>query len=128
MDYYIKKTVTGSFDQVIIDVTDALKEEGFGIITEIDVKETLKKKINVDFRKYKILGACNPEFAHKALQVEENIGIMLPCNVVVQQKKPGSIEITVINPENVIKSIGNPQLEKFSEEVYQRLKNVLEKI
>jgi len=85
MSYYFSKTLAMSFDEAIIIVTEKLKKEGFGIITEIDVRETLKKKLNVDFRKYKILGACNPHFAYQTLQVEDKIGLMLPCNVIVQE-------------------------------------------
>jgi uncharacterized protein (DUF302 family) len=87
MDYYFNKTIKGTFEEVIDKVTKGLKEEGFGILTEIDIKATMKKKLDVDFKKYKILGACNPPFAHKALLAEDKIGTMLPCNVIVQELK-----------------------------------------
>ncbi|MEW6655114.1 MAG: DUF302 domain-containing protein, partial [Bacteroidota bacterium] len=97
MAYYNSKVVQLSFDETISKVTEELKKEGFGILTEIDVKETLKKKLDVDFRKYKILGACNPPFAYKALQAEENLGVLLPCNVVVQEKD-GKTIVSTVNP------------------------------
>ena len=93
MDYYFSKTITGSFDNAVQKITEALQAEGFGILTEIDVKSTLKKKLDVDFYNYKILGACNPPFAYKALLAEDKIGIMLPCNVIVQEKAAGQVEV-----------------------------------
>jgi len=97
MSYYFAKPTPYSFDEAVTRVTEELKKEGFGVLTESDVKETLKKKLNVDFRRYKILGACNPPFAHQALQAEEHIGLMLPCNVIVQEKESGA-EISAIDP------------------------------
>ena len=98
MSYYFNKTLSGkSFDQAIDVVTAELKNEGFGVLTEIDVKETLKKKLDVDFKKYKILGACNPSFAHKALQSEDKIGVMLPCNVIVEEHDNGEIEVSAVD-------------------------------
>ena len=98
MSYYFTKIVDASFDEAVEKVTEELKKEGFGILTEIDVKETLKKKLNVDFRRYKILGACNPPFAYKALTAENKIGTMLPCNVIVQEISGRQVEITAIDP------------------------------
>src|SRR5512141_3009713 len=98
MGYYFSKIVSGSFDEAVAKVTVELKEEGFGILTEIDVQETLKKKLNVDFRRYKILGAGNPPSAYKALTAENKIGTMLPCNVIVQETPGGQVEVTAIDP------------------------------
>lgn len=98
MSYYFSKTLRMPFDQAVEKVTEELKKEGFGILTDIDVKKTLKKKLNLDFQKYKILGACNPPFAHKALQAENKIGLMLPCNVVVQETSDHEIEVAAIDP------------------------------
>lgn len=98
MSYYFSKALEISFDEAVAKVTEELKQEGFGVLTEIDVKQTLKKKLDVDFRKYKILGACNPPFAYQALQLEDKIGVMLPCNVVVQENDEGSVEISAVDP------------------------------
>ncbi len=106
MDYHFSKTLDRPFDQAIVDVTEALKERGFGVLTTIDVKETLKKKIDVDFRPYTILGACNPRFAHQALQKEDKIGTMLPCNVIVQQTN-GVVEVSAVDPAASMVAIDN---------------------
>ena len=106
MAYYFTKTVARSFDETLVKLTDELKKEGFGILTEIDVKETLKKKLNVDFRRYKILGACNPPLAYQALQAEDKIGILLPCNVIIQEKGDGQIEVSAVDPMETMKSWG----------------------
>jgi uncharacterized protein (DUF302 family) len=98
MNYYFNKTVNGTFEEVIEKVTKELKEEGFGILTEIDVTATLKKNLDVDFKKYRILGACNPPYAHKALLAEDKVGTMLPCNVIVQEIEKGVIEVAAVNP------------------------------
>jgi uncharacterized protein (DUF302 family) len=98
MAYYFSKILNVSFEEAISKVTDELKKEGFGILTDIDVKETLKKKLNVDFKKYRILGACNPPFAYQALQEEDKIGTMLPCNVIVQELADGSVEVAAVDP------------------------------
>ena len=99
MDYYFNTTISSStFNEAIDKVTNALKKEGFGVLTEIDIKSTLKKKLDVDFYNYTILGACNPTFAHKALQTENKIGTMLPCNVIVQEREPGLVEISAVDP------------------------------
>ncbi|MDP2036114.1 MAG: DUF302 domain-containing protein [Ignavibacteria bacterium] len=128
MAYYNSKVVNYSFDDAIIKVTEELKKEGFGILTEIDVKETLKKKLQVDFRKYKILGACNPPFAYKALQAEENLGVLLPCNIVVQEKEDSTIQVSAINPMESMQAVQNEALGEVASEVSARLKKVLENL
>ncbi len=125
MAYYFAKTLTGDFDDAVRRTTDALKKEGFGIITEIDVKETLKKKINVDFRNYRILGACNPTLAHEALKIEDKVGTMLPCNVVVQDIGEGRSEVAAIDPVASMQAIDNPQLRQAAERVQGLLKKVI---
>ncbi|MEP2773996.1 MAG: DUF302 domain-containing protein [Fulvivirga sp.] len=127
MKYYNEKTLTNvSFEEAIQKVTEALKEEGFGILTEIDVKETLKKKLDEDFRPYRILGACNPPFAHKALLAEDKIGAMLPCNVIVQQTDDG-VEIAAVDPVASMQAVGNKDLAKIAEEIQSKLKSVVER-
>lgn len=128
MSYYFNKTISGNFDDVIAKVTDELKKEGFGILTEIDVRETLKKKLGVDFKKYKILGACNPPFAYKALQAEDKIGTMLPCNVIVIEQAPGQIEVAAIDPIASMQAVGNPNLGKVASEVQSKLRKVVESL
>ena len=128
MSYYFNKTLKGSFDEVISKVTDELKKEGFGILTEIDVKETLKKKLDVDFKKYKILGACNPPFAYKALQAEDKIGAMLPCNVIVIEQAPGEIEVAAVNPIASMSAVENQNLGKVAAEVQSKLKKVVDSL
>lgn len=128
MNYYFNKTINGDFNNVIERVTEALKNEGFGILTEIDVKETLKKKLDIDFKKYSILGACNPPYAHKALQAEDKIGTMLPCNVIVQEINPGIVEVAAINPIASMQAVENKQLIQIAEEITAKLENVVKKI
>jgi len=125
MSYYFSKTVEMSFDEAVGRVTEELKKEGFGILTDIDVKETLKKKLNVDFKKYRILGACNPPFAHKALQAEDKIGLMLPCNVVVEETADRKIEVAAIEPVASMQAIDNPKLRVVAEQVRDKLKRVI---
>lgn len=125
MAYYNSKTIGLSFDEAIQKVTDELKKEGFGVLTEIDVKETLKKKLDVDFRKYKILGACNPPNAYKALQMEENIGVLLPCNVIVQEKEDGKIQVSSVNPIESMQAVNNPLLAEVAGDITSRLQRVL---
>ena len=125
MTYHNSKKVSSSFDEAILQVTEELKKEGFGILTEIDVKETLKKKLDVDFRKYRILGACNPPLAYKALSEEENIGVMLPCNVIVQETAEGSVRVSAINPMESMKAVANPNLEGIAKTVSDKLANVI---
>jgi uncharacterized protein (DUF302 family) len=123
--YYFSATLPLGFDEAIARTTQALKDEGFGIITEIDVKETLKKKLGVDFRRYKILGACNPALAHEALEIEDKVGTMLPCNVVVQEMGEGKVEVAAIDPLASMASIDNPELKTVANGVRERLRNVI---
>jgi uncharacterized protein (DUF302 family) len=125
MSYHNSTTVDYSFDEAIEKVTEELKKEGFGILTEIDVKETLKKKLDVDFRRYKILGACNPPFAHQALTAESNIGVLLPCNVVVQETDEGKVQVSAVNPMESMQSVNNEKLGEIAEEVSLRLNKVV---
>ncbi len=127
MTYYFSKTKKASFEEALEAVKNELKEEGFGILTEIDVRETLKKKLDVDFRKYRILGACNPPFAYKALQAEDKIGTMLPCNVVVQELSAGITEIAAIDPVASMQAVGNPQLKEIAEQIQAKLRKAVEK-
>ena len=126
MTYYFGKTLTLSFDGAVRRATDALKGEGFGIITEIDVRATFKNKINVDFRDYRILGACNPTLAHEALLVEDKVGTMLPCNVVVQDIGGGRIEVASIDPVASMQAIDNPRLKQAAEIVREKLKRAID--
>lgn len=126
MVYYFAKTLTLSFDEAVRRLTDALKERGFGIITEIDVKETLRKKLGVEFRNYKILGACNPKLAYEALQIEDKVGTMLPCNVVVQDAGYGRTEVAAIDPLASMQAIDNPRLKLAAERVQSALRGVIE--
>lgn len=128
MSYYKAKIVDMSFEDAIQKATEELKKVGFGVLTEIDVKETLKKKIDIDFRKYKILGACNPQFAHKALQAEDKIGVLLPCNVIVQETDDGKTEVAIMNPVEAMSVVENENLEPIAEEVTKLLDSALEKI
>lgn len=128
MKYYFNKTIEGSFDKVCQRAIEILKKEGFGVLTEIDVKEILKKKLDVDFRKYKILGACNPSFAYKALQTEDKIGIMLPCNVIVQEITEDEIEVAAVDPIASMQAVQNPNLEGIALQVQQKLKKVIQDI
>jgi len=127
MSYYFSKKTTLGFDEAIEKVTEALKSEGFGILTEIDVEETLKKKLDVDFHPYKILGACNPPFAYKALQAEDKVGIMLPCNVIVQEKENG-VEIAAVDPVASMQAIDNPNLGEIADEIRKRLYKVIDSL
>ncbi len=128
MSYYFNKIVTGKFSEVIINVTEELKKEGFGILTEIDVKATLKKKLDIDFGNYRILGACNPHFAYKALLAEEKVGTMLPCNVIVQEKPYGKIEVSAVDPLASMLAIDNPILEELALVIQHKLKEVISNI
>ncbi|WP_188440778.1 DUF302 domain-containing protein [Planktosalinus lacus] len=126
MKYYHEKTLKNvSFEEAIEKVTEALKEEGFGVLTEIDVQATLKKKLDEDFRPYRILGACNPSYAHKALMAEDKIGVMLPCNVIVQQKQE-AVEVAAVDPMASMQAIENKDLEKIAEEIQSKLKSVID--
>ncbi len=128
MSYHFSKIVDYNFEKAIERVTDELKKEGFGVLTEIDVQDTLKKKINVDFPRYKILGACNPHFAYKALSSENKIGTMLPCNVVVQQHNDGKVEVTAVDPVASMASIKNENLGAVATEVREKLMRVIENV
>ena len=125
---FVKKLEGTTYEQAIEKVTAALKERGFGVLTEIDVKATLKKKIDADFRPYIILGACNPNIAHKALQAESQLGLFLPCNVVVQEDEAGDVLVSVIDPVAMFEIIGNPQLNEEAKEVAGLLKGALEEV
>lgn len=128
MNYYFSKTLNISFEEAIGRVKDELKKEGFGILTEIDVKETLKKKLNVDFKKYKILGSCNPPFAYQALQVEDKIGTMLPCNVIVQETTESKVEISAVDPVASMQAVENPALKEIAAEIRDKLKKVIDSL
>ena len=128
MEYHISKSVTGTFEDVVSKVRDELKKEGFGVLTEIDIKNTFKSKLDVAFRKYIILGACNPEYAHNALQAEDKVGTMLPCNVIVQEKAEGRIEVAAVNPKASMMAIKNEKLEKLATDVTQKLQNVVDRL
>jgi len=128
MKYYFSKTITLPFDDAIEKVIAELKKEGFGVLTDIDVKQTLKKKLDVDFKKYRILGACNPSFAYKALQAEDKIGTMLPCNVIVQEIEGGRVEVAAIDPVAAMQAVSNPALKDVAETVQAKLKKVIENI
>lgn len=125
MEYYFSKITNESFEKTIEKVTDALKTEGFGILTEIDIKATLKEKLDVDFNNYTILGACNPPFAYEALQVENKIGLLLPCNVIVQELPDGKVEVSAIDPVQTMQAVGNPELKIIAERVQAKLRNVI---
>jgi len=128
MPYYFTKTISTTFDDAIKKVTEELKKEGFGILTEIDVKETLKKKLDVDFKKYRILGACNPPFAYKALQAEDRIGAMLPCNVIVIEQEENKIEISSVDPVASMQAVDNDSLSAIASEIQSKLKKVIDSL
>jgi len=126
MDYYIGRTVAAGFDDTVTRVVEALKKEGFGVLTDIDVAATLKQKLGIDFRNYRILGACNPPLARKALTEENKIGVMLPCKVIIQETNSGQTEIAAIDPRAAMERVGNPALGATAREVASRLKRVIE--
>ena len=128
MSYYITTKTTKTYEEAIDKVTSELKKEGFGILTEIDVKETLKKKLDVDFRRYKILGACNPPYAYQALQAEDKIGLMLPCNVIVQENPDGEIEVSAIDPIASMQAVDNPILDEIATQIKTKLQTVISNI
>lgn len=128
MSYYFSKTLHTSFEEAIERATEALKKEGFGVLTEIRIHEKLKEKLGVDFPRYIILGACNPAFAYKALQAENKIGTMLPCNVIVQELRKDEIEVAAVNPVESMKAIENPELGDVATQVTGMLKRVVESI
>lgn len=128
MSYYFNKKLSGDFDQIIEKVTEGLKKEGFGILTDIDIKATLKQKLDVDFYNYRILGACNPPFAFKALQTEDKIGTMLPCNVIIQEKKQGEIEVSAVDPVASMVSVENEKLAEIVNEIRNKLEKVISSV
>ena len=128
MSYYFSKTINLPFDEAVARVTEKLKTEGFGILTDIDVRATLKKKLDVEFRNYRILGACNPPFAHQALLAEDKIGTMLPCNVIVQELAPGQVEVAAIDPIASMQAVQNPSLGDVAVAVQTKLRHVIENL
>ncbi|MCD6374907.1 MAG: DUF302 domain-containing protein [Caldisericaceae bacterium] len=125
MSYYYAKIVSGDFEAVVEKVHAELQKEGFGVLADIDIQAALKKKLGVDFRKYRILGACNPPFALKALEAEDKIGIMLPCNVVVQERENGEVEVAIVNPMEAMKPVENDNLVELAGEISRKLQNVM---
>jgi uncharacterized protein (DUF302 family) len=128
MTYYIGKTTALSFDEAVARVTQELKKEGFGILTEIDVQKTLKEKLGVSFKKYRILGACNPPLAHQALEAEDKIGVMLPCNVIVQETADGKVELSAVDPMASMEAINKPALRQIAQQVKEKLTKVLQNL
>ena len=128
MKYYFNKTISVPFEEAITRITEELKKEGFGILTDIDVQQTLKKKLDVDFRKYRILGACHPSFAYKALQAEDKIGTMLPCSVIVQELDQGKVEVAAIDPMASMQAIKNESLREIADQVQLKLKKVIDNL
>ena len=128
MSYYFSKIMDLPFEEAITRTTEELKKEGFGILTDIDVKTTLKKKLDIDFKKYRILGACNPPFAYKALQLEDKIGTMLPCNVIVQEIDANKTEVAAIDPLASMQSVNNPGLGDVANQVQAKLKRVIDNL
>jgi uncharacterized protein (DUF302 family) len=128
MEYYYTKTVTSRFEDVVDRTIEALKEEGFGVLSDIDVKATLQKKLGIDFYNYRILGACNPPFAYQALQADDKIGTLLPCNVILQEKIPGIVEISAIDPVKQMEQSENQKIGKIALEIGEKLKRVIERI
>ena len=126
MSYYMAKTVDAPFDRVLADVVERLKTEGFGILTDIDVQATLKSKIGADIAKYRILGACNPGFAHEALRKEDKLGVLLPCNVIVRETTDGRVEVASVDPVVAMERTGNPALATTAEEVGRRLARAID--
>lgn len=125
MSYYFNTTIASDFESVKKKVIDELGKEGFGILSEIDVQTTFKKKLNVDFRKYQILGACNPTFAHKAIGAEDKVGTMLPCNVILQELENGQIEVAAINATASMQAIENSEVEEIAKEISKKLQKVI---
>ncbi len=128
MKYYFEKTLDSDFESAVEKTKEALKSEGFGVLSELDIDNTLKEKLNVDFRRYKILGACNPPFAYQALQEEENIGTMLPCNVIIQDFGKGKVQVTVVDPVASLSAIDNRKIMDIAEKIQEKLKLVIAKL
>ena len=125
MSYYFTKRINGDFQNTISKLTEELKKEGFGILTEIDVQATFKKKLDIDFKKYRILGACNPNFAYEAIKAEDKIGTMLPCNVIVQEQEDGIVEVSAVDPVASMVSVKNSSLANIASEVREKLNRVI---
>ena len=128
MSYYITKTVDYNFETAIENVTEELKKEGFGVLTQIDLQGTLKKKLDVDIKKYSILGACNPGFAYEAIQAEDKIGTMLPCNVIVQEREDGKVDVSAVDPVASMTAVENKSLASMAIKVREKLTSVIEKL
>ena len=128
MSYYISKTVDRPFDAVVADVTARLKEQGFGLLTDIDVQSTLKAKLGAEMAKYRILGACNPRFAHQALQIEDKLGVLLPCNVIVRETPDRKVEVASVDPVAAMERTDNPALRATAEEVRRLLTKVVSQL
>lgn len=128
MNYYFNTTIKVPFDEAIEKVIEELKKEGFGVLTDIDVKATLKNKLDVDYKNYRILSACNPSYAYKALQAEDKIGIMLPCNVIVQETEDGKVEVSAVDPIASMQAIQNAELEDIANQAQAKLKKVIDKL
>lgn len=128
MSYYISKKVNQNYEDAIQHVTEHLNDEGFGVLTEIDIKKTLKKKLDVDFKKYIILGACNPNFAHQVLLKEDKIGTMLPCNVIVEEHEDGTVEVSAVNPLTSMQAVDNPDLNNIADTVNKKLITVIDSL
>jgi uncharacterized protein (DUF302 family) len=126
VNYYFGKMLDVSFDEAVTKIIEALKKQGFGVLTDINVKETLKKKLDVEFRNYRILGACNPPFAYQAIQAEDKIGTMLPCNVVVRENPEGKVEVAAVDPVASMQAIDNPKLRDIAGQVRAKLKSVVD--
>ena len=128
MNYHISKTVKGNFADIKERITETLQDVGFGVITEINLQEKLKAKLDVDYKAYTILGACNPGFAHEAIQVEEELGVLLPCNVVIIDKEDGTIQVSAIDAAKMMSVVENPELDKIASTVNSRLKQAIENL
>jgi len=128
MTYYFNKTMQMPFPDAVAKVTDGLAAEGFGVLSDIDVKATMKRKLDVEFHNYRILGACNPPFAYRALQIEDKIGTLMPCNVIVQERTPGEVEVAAVNPMVSMQAVNKPELREVAEEVTARLRRVIDRL
>lgn len=128
MSFQMRKELRSSYEEVVAKLPEALKAEGFGVLTEIDIKDTLKKKLGVDFRRYKIIGACNPPLAHQALQTELEIGLMLPCNLIVYETESGGSVVSAVDPARTMATVGNPRLIELASAVRDKLSRVLARI
>jgi len=128
MTYHLSKKLSVPFTEAVEIVTEELRKEGFGVITSIDIKETFKKKINVDFRNYIILGACNPRYAYETLLEEDKVGVFLPCNVVVQEHEDGEVEVSIVNPEEMMHNVDELKLKTFATEIKEAMENVLNRL